>query len=149
MTSRRRITAALVGLVALVVLGWLARDLFAGGGQAGPSACSTASAQSAVPGAADSKLQVCPLSSLPKEAGNTWQTIRAGGPYKYPKNDNVDFFNREGILPSKNRGYYREFTVPTPGENTRGARRLVTGKTGEVYYTGDHYKSFIVVDTSR
>ncbi|SDN53755.1 guanyl-specific ribonuclease [Allokutzneria albata] len=145
MTSRRRITVALVGLVALVVVGWFARDLFSG---SEPSGACAVSAQSKVPGAA-SGLRVCPLSGLPKEAATTWESIRAGGPHKYPKNDNVDFFNREGVLPAKARGYYREFTVPTPGENTRGARRLVTGQTGEVYYTADHYKSFVVVDTSR
>ena len=146
MTPRRRISVALVGLVALVVVGWFARDLFTGSEPAG--GCAAASARSTVPGAA-SGLRVCPLSGLPKETGTTWESIRAGGPYKYPKNDNVDFFNREGVLPGKARGYYREFTVPTPGENTRGARRLVTGQSGEVYYTADHYKSFVVVDTSR
>ncbi|WP_086826084.1 ribonuclease domain-containing protein [Allokutzneria sp. NRRL B-24872] len=147
MSPRRRITAALVGLVALVVLGWLGKDLFSGSDPASGGGCVAAS-QSKVAGAA-SGLKVCPLSGLPKETATTWDAIRAGGPYKYPKNDNVDFFNREGVLPGKAKGYYREFTVVTPGESTRGARRLVTGQTGEVYYTADHYKSFVVVDTSR
>lgn len=59
------------------------------------------------------------------------------------------FGNREGILPRKPSGYYHEYTVPTPGSPDRGARRLVTGEGGEVYYTADHYASFVVVDPRR
>ncbi|GAA4017769.1 ribonuclease domain-containing protein [Allokutzneria multivorans] len=147
MSPRRRITVALVGLVALVVLGWFGKDLFSGSESSAGGGCVAASG-SKVAGAA-SGLKVCPLTGLPQEAASTWESIRAGGPYKYPKNDNVDFFNREGVLPAKAKGHYREFTVVTPGEKTRGARRLVTGQAGEVYYTADHYKSFVVVDTSR
>jgi ribonuclease T1 len=50
--------------------------------------------------------------------------------------------NRERLLPEKARGYYREYTVPTPGARDRGARRIVTGRDGEAYYTDDHYRSF-------
>ena len=52
------------------------------------------------------------------------------------------FRNREMILPRQGRGYYREYTVKTPGERTRGARRIVAGRGGELYYTEDHYSSF-------
>jgi guanyl-specific ribonuclease Sa len=57
---------------------------------------------------------------------------------------------RTGRLPKRQSGFYREYTVPTPGESDRGARRLVTGGgTAELYYTGDHYVSFFVVDPQR
>jgi ribonuclease T1 len=82
------------------------------------------------------------LTDLPREARATLDLIRAGGPYPYPRNDNQAFLNREGLLPSRPRGYYREFTVPTPGSADRGARRIVTGAGGERYWTDDHYRSF-------
>ena len=80
---------------------------------------------------------------LPREAHATLALIRSNGPYPYDK-DGTTFQNRERLLPGKPRGYYREFTVPTPGARTRGARRIVTGgDPPEVfYYTDDHYRSF-------
>ena len=78
---------------------------------------------------------------LPEEAHETLDLIDKGGPYPYPQDGTV-FENREGILPDQESGYYHEFTVKTPGENDRGARRIVTGKGDERYYTDDHYKSF-------
>jgi guanyl-specific ribonuclease Sa len=98
---------------------------------------------------ADSGLPVRALSTLPREAGDTWKLIQAGGPFPYPRNDDVVFANRERLLPQKNSGYYHEYTVRTPGSPDRGARRLVTGEAAELYYTGDHYSSFVVVDPSR
>ncbi|HEY9354924.1 MAG TPA: ribonuclease domain-containing protein [Arthrobacter sp.] len=80
-------------------------------------------------------------SELPADARKTLALIRAGGPYRYSQ-DNQTFGNLERILPLKDRGYYREYTVPTPGESDRGARRIVTGDGGEKYYTADHYDSF-------
>ena len=56
------------------------------------------------------------------------------------------FENRERILPAEQRGYYREYTVPTPGEDDRGARRIVTGDEGQYYWTEDHYASFERID---
>ena len=56
--------------------------------------------------------------------------------------DGVTFANREGALPKRRRGYYREFTVKTPGVRTRGARRIIWGSGGEYYYTEDHYNHF-------
>lgn len=79
--------------------------------------------------------------TLPAEALQTLSLIDEGGPYPYPR-DGVEFQNREGLLPRKPAGYYREYTVKTPGERTRGARRIVTGENGERYYTDDHYESF-------
>ncbi len=80
-------------------------------------------------------------SALPPEARETLAAIRAGGPFPYPK-DGAVFGNRERLLPARERGYYREFTVRTPGSRDRGARRIVAGRGGEFYYTEDHYRSF-------
>jgi ribonuclease T1 len=96
-------------------------------------------------GAPGSDLPVVAIGSLPPEAQTTYQLIHAGGPFPYQKDGTV-FQNRERLLPSKNRGYYREYTVKTPRSRDRGARRIVCGgppKTPEhCYYTADHYASF-------
>jgi ribonuclease T1 len=81
------------------------------------------------------------VGELPQEARHTLVLIKAGGPFPYPKDGSV-FGNREGLLPKRNRGYYREYTVKTPGARDRGARRIVVGNSGEYYYTEDHYRSF-------
>ena len=78
---------------------------------------------------------------LPSEARQTLALIKAGGPFPYAK-DGSTFSNREGLLPKRNRGYYREYTVKTPGAKDRGARRIVAGVSGEYYYTDDHYRTF-------
>ena len=78
---------------------------------------------------------------LPIEARATLERIKAGGPFPY-KQDGRVFSNREKLLPLRNRGYYREYTVRTPGARDRGARRVVAGSGGEYYYTADHYRSF-------
>ena len=86
------------------------------------------------------------LAQLPPEAQATDRLIRAGGPFKSDK-DGVVFGNREHILPANARGFYREYTVATPGARNRGARRIVCGGTPPTapqtcYYTGDHYATF-------
>jgi ribonuclease T1 len=78
---------------------------------------------------------------LPAEAQATLALIRKGGPFPYAK-DGAVFSNREGMLPKQKRGYYREYTVKTPHERTRGARRIIWGAGGEFYYTDDHYNHF-------
>jgi len=78
---------------------------------------------------------------LPKEAIETIALIRKGGPFPHDR-DGVTFGNREKLLPARERGWYREYTVKTPGERTRGARRIVAGRDGTLYYTDDHYQSF-------
>jgi len=78
---------------------------------------------------------------LPREARQTIMLIRHGGPYPYKK-DGVVFGNFERRLPLHERGYYREFTVPSPAAKDRGARRIILGKAGELYYTNEHYESF-------
>jgi ribonuclease T1 len=78
---------------------------------------------------------------LPKEARETIALIRKGGPFPYQR-DGVTFGNREKILPQRERGWYREYTVRTPDERTRGARRIIAGRDGTLYYSDDHYRSF-------
>lgn len=90
-------------------------------------------------------LTIVTAAQLPVEARQTLALIAKGGPYPYER-DGIVFQNREGILPKKASGYYREYTVITPGERDRGARRIVTGDTGERYYTADHYESFVRVE---
>ena len=83
------------------------------------------------------------VGDLPPEARETLGLIDAGGPFPY-RRDGIAFQNRERRLPEQPRGYYREYTVPTPGSKDRGARRIIAGgKPAAVfYYTGDHYKTF-------
>lgn len=84
---------------------------------------------------------VVPVAQLPAQARATLKLIDAGGPFPYSR-DGIVFANREGRLPKHPRGWYHEYTVETPGESDRGARRLIQGKDGTIYYTGDHYESF-------
>lgn len=79
---------------------------------------------------------------LPPEAWQALALIRQGGPFPYAKDGTV-FGNREGLLPTQRHGYYREYTVPTPGAANRGARRIIVGQGGEYYYSADHYQSFL------
>jgi ribonuclease T1 len=81
------------------------------------------------------------LAQLPPEAAQTLALIKRGGPFPY-RRDGTVFGNRERLLPLEKRGYYREYTVPTPGAKDRGARRIVAGSRSEYYYTDDHYASF-------
>lgn len=81
------------------------------------------------------------VADLPPEARQTLALIRSGGPFPYAR-DGVVFGNREAQLPKRKRGYYHEYTVRTPGARDRGARRIVAGERGELYYTDDHYRSF-------
>ena len=93
--------------------------------------------------ARDNAVGTVPAAQLPEEARATLRLIDADGPFPYPR-DGIVFQNREGRLPEQPRGYYREYTVMTPGSKDRGARRIVSGDKPPVvfYYTADHYKSF-------
>ncbi len=83
-----------------------------------------------------------PVAQLPPEARATLVLIKKGGPFPYSR-DGIVFGNREGLLPAQSRGYYREYTVPTPGSRDRGARRIISGGRGGAYwYSADHYRSF-------
>jgi ribonuclease T1 len=99
----------------------------------------TASTAGTLPRASD--LPPVQLDELPQEAVDTLQLIAQGGPFPYSR-DGVTFENREEILPDKPEDWYQEYTVPTPGSDDRGARRLVVGQNSEVYYTDDHYETF-------
>ena len=92
-------------------------------------------------GTAPDGVQEIAAAELPAEARRTVALIRKGGPFPYER-DGAVFGNFEKLLPRKERGYYREYTVRTPGAKNRGARRIVAGKGGELYYTDDHYQSF-------
>ena len=101
------------------------------------------------PGAVDGSSSTDPRSGLPwvaeadlpPEARDTLERVDAGGPYPHEQDDRT-FSNREQLLPDRPEGYYREYTVETPGEDDRGPRRIVTGDEGEYYWTSDHYASF-------
>jgi ribonuclease T1 len=152
----RRLTW-LVGLVGLIgLLGALLLGCSAGTATstaqslAGSSAASAAPAgcpapSASAPGATESHLPVRSLCALPVQVAQVWRTIQTGGKLTYSR-DGIVFNNAEHLLPAHTRGYYHEYTVPTPGSRDRGTRRLITGQTHEVYYTGDHYVSFVVVD---
>jgi ribonuclease T1 len=96
------------------------------------------------PGSADPQATVSVV-ELPRQGRETYQLILQGGPFPFDKDGSV-FGNRERLLPPYRRGYYREYTVKTPGERNRGARRIVCGgqpRTPDAcYYTADHYASF-------
>ena len=149
--SRQTLLGVLV--VALVVLAWLVVRVAQGPSDAQGRTTSVAStslgagqtrATTGAPSGTDpvSGLPWVAESALPREARTTLELIRAGGPFPFPRNDDKTFDNRERLLPERSRGYYREFTVVTPGSDDRGPRRIITGREGEIYWTADHYASF-------
>ena len=88
-------------------------------------------------------LDGAPISERSEVVG-IWDTLRRvakGPPYPY-RQDGESFSNREARLPKRERGWWHEYTVETPGSPDRGARRLLVGKDGETWYTADHYRSF-------
>lgn len=113
----------------------------------GSSASAAASRKTDAP-ANPSKLPVIKASQLPKEGQQTLALIGKGGPYPYDR-DGINFGNFEGVLPKQPGGYYREFTVPTPGASNRGAKRIIVGNGGEKYYTEDHYASFSFIQEDQ
>lgn len=99
-----------------------------------------------LPGSAVASVAV---TGLPVQGREVMEQIRQGGPFRYEKDGTV-FGNRERLLPGQKRGYYREYTVPTPGLSHRGARRIVCGgqqprEPDACYYTEDHYSSFRLI----
>jgi ribonuclease T1 len=149
-----------VAVAVAVVVGWL---LITDSGDDSSSAAATTTSQSVDPvsdldpgptvgdGAVDpgpaigvSGLPAGFADELPVEALDVLDAVESGGPHPY-RQDGATFFNREGLLPPGDEGYYREYTVETPGSPDRGARRLVIGDRGEVFYTADHYDSFVEV----
>ena len=137
--------------LARMLLGLVLAGVVLAGCQAAPAlappATSPAAAGTRTGSAADDGIRDCAVATLPPEAREVVEDVEAGGPYEFPRNDGVTFGNREGLLPDEDPGYYREFTVRTPGASNRGARRIVTGGPDERdpehwYYTDDHYESF-------
>lgn len=142
-TGRERYRWLLLLVAAVMLVVWLVT----GGGQGEPEpagdARSTPSSTDHVAGTdAASGLPVVRLAELPPEAARTVELIDAGGPFPEPEHDGGTFGNREELLPDRPMGYYREYTVPTPGLDHRGARRIVAGGPDELYWTADHYSSF-------
>ncbi len=128
-------STAFVGVLLLIALGWWL--------QQGTWSTSTRDAAPQVSAAPVAGHRQALPAFLPNEAHATLAVIARGGPFPYPQDDHA-FGNREGLLPSQPRGYYREYTVETPGLGHRGARRIVTGgqPPRRYYYTDDHYASF-------
>ncbi len=96
----------------------------------------------------DGQLPTISFAALPAPGVETYRSIQRGGPFPFEK-DGVVFGNRERILPLQKRGYYREYTVKTPGSRNRGAQRIVCGgpatSPDACYYTADHYASFRMI----
>lgn len=141
----KRIGPALSGLLLLAVavfLAWPSGDDTQLSEQSAPAA--TLASEASQPSETQLRFSDLPLvsrSELPPEALDTLSDISSGGPYDFSKDDST-FQNREGYLPDQDQGHYREYTVITPGSSDRGARRIVAGANGELYYTDDHYNSF-------
>ncbi|MDQ0989782.1 ribonuclease domain-containing protein [Streptomyces sp. V3I7] len=134
---RARVLAGLVLCCGVLVL--LAGCSSTGTATTSPKSAAATSAPSWAGG-----MQTVAVARLPAEARHTLALIDRGGPFPYAA-DGAVFGNFERHLPRHPRGYYHEYTVRTPGESDRGARRLVTGQGGELYYTDDHYNSFKAV----
>jgi len=127
MLRTRRPLLALIAIIALLVIGYVIKEADGGSGHS---------------------IKTVAASSLPTQARDTIAEIKASGPYPYSQDGTV-FRNNDHLLPAESGGYYHEYTVPTPGASTRGTRRIITGKHGELYYTPDHYNSFQRVDLGR
>ncbi|MGW2212921.1 ribonuclease domain-containing protein [Streptomyces sp. NPDC001781] len=138
-SGRARLLACVLAVLGLLLAGCAGTDTAtgtpAGSHRSGPAAPAPAWARG---------MATVPESRLPAEARRTLALIDKGGPYPYAR-DGIVFGNFEGHLPAHRRGYYHEYTVPTPSSSGRGARRMVTGDGGEFYYTDDHYNSFRAV----
>lgn len=159
MRDKRTLAGLVAALLTAVLIWWSQGDA---GTQQEPTADETSSVETTAPSPSDdstsspempaadgtdpeSGLLLIPLRALPPEAHETLAMIDAGGPFPHDR-DGVTFENREGLLPDHPEGYYAEYTVETPGSDDRGARRIVVGDGGELYYTQDHYASFGRID---
>lgn len=161
----RRPQLALLALVLAVAIGYGVNALRHDGSTSGSAATSTSAAASPASSHSSAKVTttatspaatakstlpagLVALSSLPAQATETVRLIQKGGPFPYSQ-DGVVFGNNEKLLPLHASGYYHEYTVVTPGADTRATRRIITGSAGEFYYTSDHYESFQRVDVTR
>jgi guanyl-specific ribonuclease Sa len=152
----RRYGWLVIGVVALALWAWQQRAPTAIAPASMPSPAAVPArhvdAQSSSPPFAqrDDVSRNAAATGLPREALATLQRIDSGGPHPY-RQDGGSFQNRERLLPARPRGYYREYTVQTPGSRDRGARRIVTGgePPSEFFYSDDHYRSFRRIDAGR
>ena len=147
MTPRAMLRATLSVLLAVSVTVSTEAQAFS---RSGPAEASTFTEAKATTQAAG---QAVGLRQLPSQGQDVYQRILAGGPFAHDR-DGVVFGNREQLLPRQTRGFYREYTVTTPGVRHRGARRIVCGgkvvRTPETcFYTQDHYQSFQKIDSQR
>ena len=161
MRRRRSPAALLAALIAVVISVWMTRD---DSPREVPSSSSSLedralspvqpSTQSAAPGGLRARRstgrleEVVPDAVERAELVKTLDLIARGGPFPH-KQDGTVFGNRERRLPERPRGYYHEYTVRTPGARNRGARRVVRGDGGELWYTRDHYDTFIRIDNAQ
>ena len=114
----------------------------------GLAGCGSGSSTSSAASSKPAGMATIAEASLPAEARDVIKRLDDGGSFQY-RQDGVTFQNRERLLPSEPSGYYREYTVTTPGQPDRGARRIITGREGAMYYTDDHYASFRLVVEGR
>ncbi|MEP7160772.1 MAG: ribonuclease domain-containing protein [Dermatophilaceae bacterium] len=171
--ATRRVAWVVVVVVAVVTAWLLVRGLGSDGGtpeasnalssatsssrslasaKASPKAAASASSRArattrSTSGARAIDWPTCDAAGLPEQARRTASLIHSGGPFPYLRNDGVTFRNAERLLPAQADGYYREYTVTTPGSPDRGTRRIITGgdpptDPPDWYYTADHYQSF-------
>lgn len=141
-TIRLRLAAVLIGLIAVSGCAGTATDTGAGAAGGGQQAAAGNSQYADLaPAEPTTDLGTMAVEQLPAEGIETLELIASDGPFPYDK-DGSTFNNREGILPQQPKGFYAEFTVITPGEDDRGARRIVAGDDGSRFYTSDHYSSF-------
>jgi ribonuclease T1 len=128
---------AVLGLAVLAACGGSkAASTTSGGGGS-----TVSDAADLAPASATTDLGTIAVDQLPPEGVDTLRLIASDGPFPFSK-DGVTFQNREGILPQQKSGFYREYTVITPGSSDRGARRIIGGADGSRFYTDDHYSSF-------
>lgn len=111
------------------------------------SATGTSSSTSSTGAGSGHGLSSVTPAQLPIQARETIRLILHGGPFPY-SHDGAVFGNFERLLPQEPRGYYHEYTVPTPGSADRGARRIIAGKDAQLYYTADHYQSFSRIEVN-
>ncbi|MGZ4437958.1 MAG: ribonuclease domain-containing protein [Nocardioides sp.] len=144
----KRALSVLVVVIAGIVLGWSTIGGTAADAPAAPAPSASAPVSTWSPGSSAAGasvpvggLPVVSVADLPAQADDTLRAIAVGGPFRYVQDGTV-FGNYERQLPARARGYYTEYTVPTPGSPDRGARRIVVGEGGDFYYTDDHYSSF-------
>ena len=137
MTRGRKALGVVLAVLALLVGGYLTQA-----GDEGPEQVRSERVGQAAQVDPETGLTWVQLDALPPEVARTVERIDRGGPFRYAQ-DGATFGNRERLLPARPAGFYREYTVPTPGSADRGARRVVAGDDGrQLFYTGDHYASF-------